>query len=159
MPSNEAGRMARSNGHRVRWRNSDCKTPCGAEGDPEKVPDTFFPSTYAARSARISSPIACGKGCFGQLSFSGLGHAPALALTGATPGLPAARPACGSRNFLSCQVVFPQQGDVRHQRLSSARSWERLTCLRPTFYRNNSYCTVPAVILTRSPYEVFPRCA
>jgi hypothetical protein len=43
MPSNEAGRRARRNGYRVRWRNSDWKTPCGAEGDPEKVPDTFSP--------------------------------------------------------------------------------------------------------------------
>jgi hypothetical protein len=41
MPSSEAGRMARRNGYRVRWRNSDWKTPCGAEADPEKVPDPF----------------------------------------------------------------------------------------------------------------------
>jgi hypothetical protein len=40
--------MARRNGYRVRWRNSDWKTLCGAEADPEKVPDTF--------SLRIGGP-------------------------------------------------------------------------------------------------------
>jgi hypothetical protein len=42
----------------VRWRNSDCKTPCGAEGDPEKVPDTFFlfPSPFVDDTGSGSFP-------------------------------------------------------------------------------------------------------
>jgi hypothetical protein len=58
LPSNEAGRMARRNGYRVRWHNSDWKIPCGAGADPEKVdpekvPDTFFP--HMTRLARSSA--------------------------------------------------------------------------------------------------------
>ena len=38
--------------------------------------------------SQAESGLSVGKGCYRQLSFSGLGHAPALALRGATSGFP-----------------------------------------------------------------------
>jgi hypothetical protein len=52
-------RMVPRIGCRMPQRGSDCKTPCGKEDDPEKVPDTF--SSTDGLIGRRASPHEAGR--------------------------------------------------------------------------------------------------